>query len=48
MDFHPLDDEICKNLSFNCCWVLEAKVMRAELDVPLSDSSGGTLIVEDI
>ena len=48
LDLHPLDDEVRKDLSFDSCWVLETKVARAKLDVPLGDSSGSVGVIEDV
>ena len=48
MDLCPHDQEVREYLGFDCCWVFELQVSRAELDVPLSDSAGLSGIVEDV
>src|ERR1043165_3060189 len=47
LDLGPLDQEIWEYLGFDCFWVLELQVSRAELDVPLGDSIGRSGVVED-
>ena len=46
LNLRPLDQEIWEYLGFDGCWVLELQVPQAELDVPLSDSSSCSGVVE--
>src|SRR4051812_35545483 len=48
LHFCPLDQEVWEYLGFDCCWVFEMQISRAELHVPLSDSAGRSGIVEDV
>src|ERR1041385_9074666 len=48
LDFCPLNQEVWEYLGFDCCRVFELQVSRAELHVPLGDSTGRSGIVEDV
>src|SRR3954462_14258113 len=46
LDLCPLDQEIWEYLGLDCCRMLELQVPRAELDVPLGDSTSRTGVIE--
>src|ERR1043165_2149570 len=48
LELHPLDHKIWGYLGLDCCWVLELQVSRAEFNVPLSDSSSCSGVIEDV
>src|SRR4051794_34008661 len=48
LDLCPLDQKVWEYPGLDCCWVLELQVPRAELNVPLGDSTGRPGVIEDV